>query len=156
MTEFTRFKLFLWYFSRFKVPLLGYVKPVLISLDQQHVLIKIPLNRRTKNHLHSMYFGSLAAGADLAGGLLGFYFAKRAKLRISLAFKSFSAQFIKRAESEVYFICTEGKQIEEMIAKTELSSLRCNQLISVKAYTHYFQSPELVAEFQLELSIKKC
>ncbi len=32
--------------------------------------IRIPLGWRTRNHLGSMYFGALATGADLVGGLL--------------------------------------------------------------------------------------
>ena len=30
----------------------------------------MPLRRRTKNHLGSMYFGVLAVGADITGGFL--------------------------------------------------------------------------------------
>ncbi len=33
-----------------------------------------------------MYFGALAVGADLAGGMHGFYHAKHAQVKISLAF----------------------------------------------------------------------
>lgn len=102
MSLLTRFKFFLWYFSHFKVALIGYLRPRLISLTDEQIVIRIPLNRRSRNHLNSMYFGSLSVGADLAGGLHGFYHAEQAHCKVMLAFKSFQAQFLKRPESDVY------------------------------------------------------
>ncbi len=154
MTQFTRFKFFLWYFSQFKVPLIGHLKPTLITLNDREIVIKLPLNRRSKNHLQSMYFGALAVGADLAGGLHGFYHAKQANAKISLAFKSFQAQFLRRPESDVYFICTMGEDIKAMIVESQTSGQRINKPIDVKACTNYPQQPEDVAHFVLELSLK--
>ena len=68
MSPMTRFKFFLWRFSRFKVAMIGYLKPRLIKLTEQDIVICLPLRRRSRNHLNSMYFGALAVGADLAGG----------------------------------------------------------------------------------------
>jgi hypothetical protein len=154
MKELTRFKFFLWYFSHFKVPMIGYLKPSLISLTEQKIVIKLRLNRRSKNHLQSMYFGALAVGADLAGGLHGFYHAKFAKANVSLAFKSFQAQFLKRPESDVYFVCNDGNIVKDMIQESQRKGQRINQIIQVKAYTHETSQPEEVALFSLELSLK--
>ncbi len=66
-----------------------------------------------------MYFGALAVGADLAGGLHSFYHAKRANLNVSVAFKSFQAQFLRRPESDVYFVCEEGEQVKEMLLESK-------------------------------------
>lgn len=154
MSILTRFKFFLWYFSHAQVPLIGYLKPKLVSLTDTEIVIKLPLRRRSKNHLHSMYFGALAVGADLAGGFHGLYHAKRANTRVSLAFKSFQAQFIKRPESDVYFVCNQGDDIRNMITDSKQMAKRINQPIQVKAYVNYFQTPEEVAHFILELSLK--
>lgn len=150
----TRFKFFLWSFGRFKVPLIGYLKPRLITLTDQEIVIKLKLNRRSKNHLHSMYFGALAIGADLAGGLHGFYHAERANVKISLAFKSFQAQFLRRPEVDVYFICSMGDMVREMIIESQKTGERINKPLDVIAYTQYPQQPEEVARFMLELSLK--
>lgn len=150
----THFKFFLWSFGRFKVPLIGHLNPRLIKLNDQDVIIKLKLNRRSKNHLNSMYFGALAIGADLAGGLHGFYHAKQATTNISLAFKSFQAQFLHRPESDVYFICTMGDKVKEMIIESQTTRERVNKPIEVKAYTGYPEKPEEVARFILELSLK--
>ncbi|CAM2823178.1 PaaI family thioesterase [Legionella worsleiensis] len=154
MKTLTRFKFFLWYFGCFKVAMIGYLKPRLITLTDQDIVICLPLRRRSRNHLKSMYFGALAVGADLASGLHGFYHAEQAQCKPSLVFKSFKAQFLKRPESDVYFVCTEGDVVKKMIADSQASGERINKPISVKAYTHYLTQPEEVADFILELSIK--
>ncbi len=154
MKLMTRFKLFLWYFGHFKVALIGYLKPRLIKLSDNEIVIRIPLRKRSRNHLNSMYFGALAVGADLAAGLHGFYYADLAKCKVSLAFKSFQAQFLRRPESDVYFVCTAGETVKNMIAESQISGERINKPINVKAYINYLNQPEEVADFILELSVK--
>ncbi|MFA5960038.1 MAG: hypothetical protein WC785_05935 [Tatlockia sp.] len=150
----THFRFFLWTFGRFKVPLIGYLKPKIIRLDDKELVIKIPLSRRSKNHLHSMYFGALAVGADLAGGLHGFYHAKQAKVTISLLFKSFQAEFYRRPESDVYFVCNSGAIIQAMIKESKQTKQRINKPIEVQGMVNYPEKPEQIARFTLELSIK--
>lgn len=154
MSIFGRFKYFLWMFGHFKVPLIGHVKPKLIQIDDQKAVVRIPLKRRNKNHLHSMYFGVLSVGADLAAGLHGFYHADKANVKASLAFKSFHADFIKRPYEAVYFVSEDGDKVADMIIRSQKEQQRINEMIQVNAYTGYEDTPELVASFQLELSIK--
>lgn len=154
MTLLTRFKFFLWYFSHFKVAMIGYLKPRLLTLTDEQIVICLPLRRRSRNHLNSMYFGALAVGADLAGGLHGFYHADLAQCKVSLAFKSFQAQFLSRPESDVYFVCNEGLLVKNMIAQSKASGERINQPVRINAYTNYLNEPTEVAHFILELSVK--
>ncbi|HHU0076227.1 TPA: PaaI family thioesterase, partial [Legionella pneumophila] len=149
MSPLTQFKFFLWFFSHFKVALIGYLKPKLIQLTDNEIVVRLPLTRRSRNHLHSMYFGALAVGADIAGGLHGFYHAKQAKCKVSLAFKSFQAQFLRRPESDVYFICTEGDVVKKMIEESKKSGERINKPIHIKAYINYLTHPEEIADFIL-------
>lgn len=156
MNALKRFKFFLWYFGHFQVPLIGYLHPRIIRLSDEEIVICLPLKRRSRNHLKSMYFGALAVGADIAGGLHGFYHADKAKCKISLVFKSFHAQFLKRPESDVYFVCTMGQTVKDMIAESMQTKERVNKALSIKAYTHYLNPAEAeeVADFTLELSVK--
>ncbi len=154
MKTLNQCRFFMWYFSRFKVPLIGYLKPKLMQIDDTEIVIKVTLNRRSKNHLNSMYFGALSIGADLAGGLHGFYHAKQAKVKMSLAFKSFQAEFLRRPETDVYFVCNQGEIVKEMVQKSKISGERINQPIEVNAYINYPKTPETVARFILELSLK--
>jgi acyl-coenzyme A thioesterase PaaI-like protein len=154
MSLFARFRFFLWYFGHVQVPLIGHLKPKLIELNSQTAVVRLPLNRRSRNHVHSMYFGALAVGADLACGLHGFYHARLANCTISLLFKSFEARFLKRPESDVYFVCRMGDEVKAMIDESKKSKERVNKNIKIKAYTHYLSQAEEVADFILELSIK--
>lgn len=104
MKVLTRFKWMLFTFGKAKVPLIGYVKPKLIDLTDVRIVVKIPFRRCTKNHLNSMYFGALAVGADVAAGFHGLYHADISGLKVSLAFKSFEANFIKR-QSQMSILC---------------------------------------------------
>ena len=154
MKTLTRFKFFLWYFGHFKVALIGHMKPKLITLNERQIIVKLPLRRRSRNHLNSMYFGALSIGADLAGGLHAFYYADRKRYKVSVAFKSFQAQFLKRPESDVYFVSNDGELVDEMLEQSKKTGERINKPITIKAYTNYPDNPEEVADFTLELSIK--
>ena len=101
-----------------------------------------------------MYFGALSVGADLAGGLHGFYHSKKSKKKASIAFKSFQAQFLKRPESDVYFVCNMGETVNGMIQESSITKQRINKTVDVNAYTDYFGTSEKIAQFTLELSIK--
>ena len=108
-----QWKLFLLGF--FKIPIIGFTRPKLITIDEENISVKIKLNRRTKNHLNSMYFGALAVGADIAGGIHVFYFSEILDKKVSFSFKGMNAQFLKRAESDVYFSSNEGHIIKDAI-----------------------------------------
>lgn len=135
----------------FKIPLLGYVRPKLVSISEEKVEVKIRLRRRTKNHLNSMYFGALAVGADVAGGVHAFYFAQKYGKQVSFAFKSMEAQFLKRAESDILFVCNSGHTIEQAVKESMETGLRINQKVHVEALN---SASEAVANFVMEISVK--
>ena len=135
----------------FKIPLVGFVKPKLISIDENTVRVKINLRRRTKNHLNSMYFGALAVGADIAGGIHVFYFAELSNLKVSFAFKGMKADFIKRAESDVIFESNQGELVQKAINLSEETGERVNETINVFALD---ENQEIVATFEMIVSVK--
>jgi acyl-coenzyme A thioesterase PaaI-like protein len=143
-------------FGWLKIPLLASVRPSVIELSETRCVVRIPLRRWSKNHLGSMYFGALAIGADCAGGLLAMDQIKRSGGGVSLVFKSFQASFLKRTESDVYFICEEGAAIRDQVARTLASEERITEPMHVQAAVQLADgSFEPVAEFTLELSLKR-
>ena len=144
----------LFLFGLFKIPLIHFVRPKIIELTPDKIVVRIRLKRRTKNHLNSMYFGAFAIGADLCGGFHAFWLGKKEKRKISLAFKSLNAEFLKRAESDVYFVSEAGKPIQDMFNKSIETGERQTQEIPIIAYTGYPNSKEEVAIFKIGLSIK--
>tara|TARA_B100000963_G_scaffold350270_1_gene360333 strand:- start:950 stop:1444 length:495 start_codon:yes stop_codon:yes gene_type:complete len=137
--------------GRMRIPLIGYTNPRLLSIDDQSVRVRIKLRRRTKNHLNSMYFGALAVGADIAGGIQVFYFSKMLGKEISFAFKGMNAQFIKRAESDIIFESTQGELVKAAIDKSIAEKVRVNESIEVRAIN---DAQEIVAKFDMIISVR--
>ncbi len=138
-----------------KIPLLWYIKPVVKFMDEEKCVIVIPLNRRTKNHLNSMYFGVLAAGADCAGGLFAMKHILNSGKKVSLSFKDFHAEFLKRAEGDTHFTCTQGKEVSEFVESILASGERDNMPLEIIATCPDKLGDEPVAKFTLTLSLKR-
>ena len=137
-----------------KIPLLASVRPTVVELDDDHCVIRVRLRRWTRNHLGSMYFGALAIGADCAGGIMAAELIRRRRVRVSLVFKSFQAEFLRRPEADVFFTCAEGPRIRDLLDRVLASGERCSELIPLTAAVRTPGGYEPVARFQLELSLK--
>lgn len=146
--------LFVRLFGLVKVPLIFWVAPSVVKMDDKECIIKIPLNRRTKNHLNSMYFGVLCTGADIAGGLVAMNEITNSKQKVALSFKDFKADFLKRAEGDVHFIVTQIPEIKQFVADVIKSGERMNFPVEIKAVVPSLNPSEIVATFTLTLSLK--
>lgn len=143
-------------FGWLRIPLLASVRPSVVELTETRCVVRVPLRRRTRNHLGSMYFGALAIGADCAGGLLAMEQIRRSGGRVSLVFKAFQASFLKRPESDVYFTCEEGAAILDQVRRALESEARITEPMHVQASVKLPDGAfEPVAEFTLELSLKR-
>ena len=143
----------LWLFGFSRIPLIFFCRPRVIKITATSLEVIIKLNRRTRNHLHSMYFGVLSVGADITGGFLAMEYCRASSSKISLIFKDFHADFLKRAEGDVHFTCTEGSAISALVKKSEKSGKRENMPVNIIAWVPSI-SPDPVAKFILTLSIK--
>lgn len=141
-------------FAQAHVPLIKLCEPSIVAIDDTQLIVNVPLQALTKNHLNSMYFGALAIGADVAGGFHAMYMAKQRGLTLSLAFKSFKASFLKRPEADVHFVSSQGEMIATLLDDATLSGERHHQIIDIAAYCPSQFGDEAVARFELELSIK--
>lgn len=147
----TKMRRLLWLMGIVKIPMIAFVRPKLLRLDEKSSQIKIKLRRRTKNHLKSMYFGSLAVGADVAAGLHAYYFAKQAGVNVSFAFKAIKGEFLQRAMSDVVFESNDGEIVEKAFKEALETKERVNQWVKVEAKN---KDNELVAVFDMEISVK--
>jgi acyl-coenzyme A thioesterase PaaI-like protein len=135
--------------------LLYFTKPTVLEVNERRCEVRIPLNWRTKNHLKSMYFGALCIGADVSGGLIAFHLATRQKAKISFVFKDLKAEFLKRAEDDVHFVCEDGALIQDLLRRTLETGERQDATVHVTARVPRKLGAEPVATFALTLSIKK-
>ena len=145
----------LWLFGLFKIPLILFVRPKLIKFNNESIVIRIRLRRRTKNHLGCMYFGALAIGADLSAGFLAYQLIQESRQPVKLIFKNLQAQFLKRAEADVYFTCVDGAAISRLVDAAIHSGEREELAVKVIATTPSLSGDEPIAEFTLVLSLKK-
>ena len=141
------------FFGFFKVPMIFYCRPKVIDINKESVTVKISLKRRTKNHVGSMYLGALSVGADITSAMLALQLIKESKRKIIPIFKDFHADYFKRAEGDVHFVCNEGHKIREIVKEVENSNKRINEKIVVNAYVPSDQK-DPVATFTLTLSLK--
>ncbi len=141
-------------FGFLKIPMLFFLRPSVQEITETTCKVKIPLGRRQKNHLGSMYFGVLAAGADCAGGLVAMQAIRDSGRNVSLSFKDFHADFLKRAEGDTIFTNTQGKEVRAFVASVIESGERENFPVKITA-TCPKLGDEPVAEFTLTLSLKR-
>src|ERR1700732_3271246 len=96
------------------IPLIAWIRPSVIAMDGERCVLEVPLTRRTRNHLGSMYFGALCIGADATAALLGFQLLRGRGSRISIVFKDVQAEFLRRPEGDVHFACEQGRELRDL------------------------------------------
>ena len=144
----------LWAFSSVRIPLIHWLRPRVIEINNERSMLLIPLKRRSKNHLGSMYFGALCVGADLAPGLIAMHLQRHFKEKFSFVFKDIQADFLKRAEGDVLFTCEEGAAIAQTIRTALQTGERQHVLVNIVATVPDQDRFAPVAKFKLSLSIK--
>lgn len=141
-------------FGLTQVPLLFMVLPKVEHIDDTKARVRINLNWLTRNHLKSMYFGTQAIGADCVVAVLALHVVQRLKgVQVVPVFKNFEANFLKRAESDVAFICDEGQKIWTMVEAAHKTGQRVTDSIAARA-VNAKNHEEVYSQFSLGLSVK--
>ena len=83
------------------------------------------------------------------------YHIYQKELPVSLIFKDFKAEFLKRAEGDVHFISEDGPMVEAQLNEAVRSGERVNKTVHVYAIVPSIDPNEVVARFELTLSVKK-
>lgn len=137
-----------------KIPALFFCSPVVEELDEGDCAIRIPLDWRTKNHLGSMYLGVLCAGADLASGVHAARLIRERFPTVKLVFADLKADFLKRADGDVVFRATQGREVAAALEKAVATGERVFVPVEVVATVPKKYGAEPVARFTLGLSLK--
>ncbi|GIS70986.1 MAG: hypothetical protein CM1200mP10_05630 [Candidatus Neomarinimicrobiota bacterium] len=108
----------------------------IIHLDDKFVNWN-PLNWRTRNHVQSMYIGVFTLVRIFRRFTYIKKYPKR-KRKFVLIFKVFHANFFKRAEQDVIFICKDGAEIVYAVQQAvDKGNGLIYRLISSHAITRY-------------------
>ena len=140
-------------YSLLKLPLLAFAAPQIILLSDRQSIVKVRLGWRTRNHLGVMYFGALAMGAELSIALKAVDEIAKSKKRIDFLFKDFHADFLKRADGHVHFICDEAEQVAELIQQAAHSPERFTKTFKGHAIVPS-KGPDPVMTYTLSLTVK--
>jgi hypothetical protein len=105
MKSETKLSFMIYLLTFFKIPIIAFMRPKVLELSAEKAIVEIKLKRRTKNHLGAMYFGALTVGAELCCALKAVELVFLKKKPVNFLFKDFKAEFLKRAEGDVHFIC---------------------------------------------------
>lgn len=136
------------------IPVLAFIGPRVERNDAQTCRIRIPLNFRTRNHMGSLYFGVLAAGADVASGLPVMRLMRERKLFVTPSFKDLEARFLRRAEGDTVFENLDIEAISQAYEETLRTGQRVNLPVKVVATVPAKDPHEPVAQFTTTLSMK--
>lgn len=140
--------------SLLKIPLLAFCTPRVIVLDHERSEVRIGLGWRTRNHLGVMYFGALAMGAELSIALKAVEEIQRSGMRIDFLFQDFKADFRRRADGDVNFICLEAAQVAALVEKAKNSDERHAAHFKGAAYV-VGKPDEPVMTYELTLTMKR-
>jgi hypothetical protein len=146
--------LFLKAFGLFKIPLLAYVGPKCVELSPTRSVIRIKLGRRSKNHLNVMYFGALGIGAELSIAITAVASIHESGQKIDFIFKDFKANFLKRCDGDVYFICDEADQVRDLITQATKTGDRLEKTFKAYSTVPSKSETDKVAVYELTLSVK--
>ena len=146
--------LFLKAYGLFKIPLLSFVNPKCVELTPTRSVIKIKLGRRSQNHLKVMYFGALGIGAELSIAITAVASIYESGEKIDFIFKDFKADFHKRCDGDVHFICDEADKVRALIEKAKTTTERLEGTYKAYSTVPSKSKTEKVATYELTLSVK--
>ena len=142
-------------FTLFKIPLIHFCRPKVLELNETACRVRIPFRHRVKNHIGSMYFGAIAAGADLAGGLIALHLIASSGHKIPFVFKEVHGEFLRRVHGPADFYCGDGAAIQEAIQQTIQNGERVHIPVTVSVTSPAQPDDGELARFELTLSMKK-
>lgn len=154
--NFKNFKItaFVHLYGLLKIPLVLFVSPRVVELSDKRMILKIPLNYRTKNHLNSMYFGALGIGAELSIAAAAVVAISESKQKIDFVFKDYKADYLKRGDGHVHFICDEIAGVKELIEQSKTNPNRIERKFTGYAVVPSVSETEKIMTYELTLSVR--
>jgi len=153
--EKIRLTAYLRLFSFLRIPLLGWVRPSIIEMNEHKTVLAIPLSRRSRNHIGVMYFGALAMGGEAAVAFPAVLEIQKSGKPVTFLFKNFKADFKKRCEGDVHFLCDQGAEVRELIHRAiQNPGERFEGEFQSRAVVPSVDANEVAATFTLTLSTK--
>ncbi len=145
---------FIQLYGFFKIPLVFFIRPRVVEVTSKRFVLKVPLRRRNKNHLNSMYFGAMGIGAELSIAAAAVIAITESKQKIDFVFKDFHAHYLKRADGHVHFIFEDVAAVKALIQEAVSSPGRLEHKFKGFAVVPERSESEPVMTYELTLSVK--
>ena len=110
----------------------------------------IPYHWRTQNPFKSIYFAALSGAAELSTGALCML-AIQGNHSVSMLVIDLKAEYYKKANQKITFICDQGEVIQQMIAS--LNDVNPSKIVTLVS-KGYNEQQEFVAQFNITWSFK--
>jgi len=124
----------------------------LAAADDQKAEVTIPYKWFTKNPFRSTYFACLSMAAEMSTGILAMAHVYKREPKISMLVVGTEGKFYKKAIARTRFVCTEGKNIKEVIQL----AVDSGESQTIRALSSGFnEAGELIAEFWITWSFKR-
>ena len=143
-------RILFWWAMLFKLPSLIFWGVKLKSLNNQSCSTYVPYQWRTQNPFKSIYFAALAGAAELSTGTLCML-ATKGHQPVSMLVINLQAEYYKKANQKITFICNQGEAIQQIISN--LSEANPSNMITLVS-NGYNENKELVAKFNICWSFK--
>lgn len=139
-----------WWAMLFKLPSAVFWRLKIKSLDEKACQVSIPFFWRSQNPFQSIYFAALAGAAELSTGALC-QLAMAGKGKFSMLVVDFRAEYHKKANEKITFICDQGLELAGIIEALEVGETGKLTMIS----TGTNSKNEVVARFYVTWSFKR-
>ncbi len=114
-----------------RVPMMGYIRPRLVELSANKVVVRVDLSRRTRNMYTSMFLGAFTVAADCVAGVFPVKFMLETGHRVPPIVKTSSAEYYKRLNSYAHFTCTQGDELTRLCKQAVATGQRLEASIDV-------------------------
>lgn len=123
----------------------------IMRCDRDTSEVSVPFSFRSKNPFKSVYFAAQAAAAEISTGVLALV-ALEGNTGVSMLVKTVKGEFVKKATTDLSFICLEGAQMEQAVK----TAVETGEPVEVEVCsTGYNQNGEVVSTFFFTWTFRK-
>jgi hypothetical protein len=139
-----------WWAMLFKLPSAVFWRLRIKKITSEECWVTIPYFWRSQNPFKSIYFAAMAGAAELSTGALC-QLGMAGKGKFSMLVVDFRAEYHKKANQKITFVCNQGKELTELLDSLEPGGTATLTMVS----TGTNPDGEMVARFFVTWSFKK-
>lgn len=145
----------LWVYTAIKSPMIFFVRPRILTFNDETITTLVKLNRRNKNPFKSMYFGSLTTGAEIIPGISIYSISQSLGLKAKFLVKEFHGYYTSQATTDIVFKSHDNPDIKNALIESSIDGKSKELTLTVQAYEQHSTQPCATFNIEITLSVKK-